>query len=175
MKSETLWRKHVTDTRNWLRFGAEERYREDSLQKQYYEDSQSLSGGQKSKLAYTILASAIAYQFGIQRKRFKRHSFRFVVVDEAIGKVDPENAEYAMELFKRLNLQVMVVTPMDKITVAEKYVSTVHYVQNKRDRESEVFDLTIEEYQKRKETFQKEVSGYGVKDTAHDHSETNPA
>jgi uncharacterized protein YPO0396 len=175
MKSETLWRKHVTDTRNWLRFGAEERYREDSLQKQYYEDSQSLSGGQKSKLAYTILASAIAYQFGIQRKRFTRHSFRFVVVDEAFSKVDPENAEYAMELFKRLNLQVMVVTPMDKIAVAEKFVSTVHYVQNKRDRESEVFDLTIQEYQKRKETFQKEVSGYGVKDTAHDHSETNPA
>ncbi len=175
MKSENLWRKHVTDTRNWLRFGAEELYREDNVQKQYYEDSQSLSGGQKSKLAYTILASAIAFQFGIQRKRFTRHSFRFVVVDEAFSKVDPENAEYAMELFKRLNLQVMVVTPMDKIPVAEKYVSTVHYVQNKRDRQSEVFDLTIEEYQKRKEAFQKEVSDHGDQKTEHDHSETNPA
>ncbi len=174
MKAETQWRKYVTDTRNWLRFGAEERYREDNLQKQYYEDSQSLSGGQKSKLAYTILASAIAYQFGIQRKRFTRHSFRFVVVDEAFSKVDPENAEYAMELFKRLNLQVMVVTPMDKIAVAEKYVSTVHYVQNKRDRESEVFDLTIEEYRRRKDAFQKEVSGIGEPETVYDHTESNP-
>jgi len=55
-------------------------------------------------LAYTILASAIAYQFGIRNRNADKKSFRFAVVDEAFSKVDPENAVYAMELFKQLNL-----------------------------------------------------------------------
>ncbi len=153
MKSDDGWRRHVTDTRNWLRFSAEERYRDGDEQKCFYEDSQSLSGGQKSKLAYTVLASAIAYQFGIRQKRFTPRSLRFVVVDEAFSKVDPDNAVFAMELFKQLNLQVMVVTPMDKISVAEKYIRAVHYVQNKHDRDSEVFNMTLSEYRDRKDAF----------------------
>jgi len=113
------WRKKVTDVRNWLEFAAIERFRADNQQRQYYVDSQSLSGGEKAKLAYTILASAIAYQFGIRSHNSHRKSFRFAVVDEAFSKVDPENSIYAMELFKQLNLQLMVVTPLDKINLAE--------------------------------------------------------
>ncbi|HHC25619.1 MAG TPA: hypothetical protein ENK58_09485, partial [Desulfobacterales bacterium] len=122
-------------------------------QKQYYEDSQSLSGGEKAKLAYTILASAIAYQFGIRQRHINLKSFRFVVVDEAFSKVDPDNALYAMELFKRLNLQLMLVTPLDKINLAEKYIHAVHYVENKFQRDSAIYDLTIEQYLQKKESF----------------------
>jgi uncharacterized protein YPO0396 len=153
MSENIDWRRYVTDVRNWLRFAAEERYRADDLQKQYYEDSQSLSGGEKAKLAYTILASAIAYQFGIEQKKFRLKSFRFVVVDEAFSKVDPENSIYAMELFRKLNLQLMLVTPLDKISLAEKYIHSVHYVENKHQRDSAVYDLTIEEYQAKKAAF----------------------
>ncbi len=137
------WRRKVTDVRNWLEFAASERYRADDQERQYYEDSQSLSGGEKAKLAYTILASAIAYQFGIQTQRHRSRSFRFAVVDEAFSKVDPANAIYAMELFKQLDLQLMVVTPLDKIQLAEPYIHTVHYVQNREKRNSEVFDVEI--------------------------------
>jgi uncharacterized protein YPO0396 len=158
LTAESEWRKYVTDVRNWLRFAAEERYREDGAQKQYYEDSQSLSGGEKAKLAYTILGSAIAYQFGIRTRDFNLKSFRFVVVDEAFSKVDPENSVYAMELFKKLNLQLMLVTPLDKIHLAEKYIHTVHYVQNKYQRDSEVYDMSITEYYRRKEFFKQEAA-----------------
>ena len=153
MSGNIDWRRYVTDVRNWLRFAAEERYRADDVQKQYYEDSQSLSGGEKAKLAYTILASAIAYQFGIGQKKFRLKSFRFVVVDEAFSKVDPENSIYAMELFRKLNLQLMLVTPLDKISLAEKYIHAVHYVENKHQRDSSVYDLTIGEYQAQKAAF----------------------
>ena len=138
------WRRKVTDVRNWLEFAASERYRADEQERQYYEDSQSLSGGEKAKLAYTILASAIAYQFGIRSEGQQRRSFRFAVVDEAFSKVDPANAIYAMELFKQLDLQLMVVTPLDKINLAEPYIHTVHYVQNREKRNSEVFDVGVE-------------------------------
>ena len=150
------WRKKVTDVRNWLEFAASERYRSDNKERQYYVDSQSLSGGEKAKLAYTILASAIAYQFGIRNEDTRRKSFRFAVVDEAFSKVDPENAVYAMELFKQLNLQLMVVTPLDKINLAEPYIHSVHYVENKEKRNSVVYDLPMKVYYEKKEAFAQE-------------------
>ncbi len=150
------WRKKVTDVRNWLEFAASERYRSDNKERQYYVDSQSLSGGEKAKLAYTILASAIAYQFGIRNEDTRRKSFRFAVVDEAFSKVDPENAVYAMELFKQLNLQLMVVTPLDKINLAEPYIHSVHYVENREKKNSVVYDLPMKVYYEKKEAFAQE-------------------
>ena len=151
MSRDETWRKKVTDVRNWLEFGALEKHRLDDSPKRYYDDSQGLSGGEKAKLAYTILASAIAYQFGIDQKDYQLKSFRFVVVDEAFSKVDPENALFAMELFKQLDLQLMVVTPLDKINIVEKFIHSVHYTENKNRQNSAVYDLTIEEYHQRKE------------------------
>jgi uncharacterized protein YPO0396 len=156
LSGNETWRRKVTDVRNWLEFAAIERYRSDNQQRQYYVDSQSLSGGEKAKLAYTILASAIAYQFGIRNEDTRRKSFRFAVVDEAFSKVDPENAVYAMELFKQLNLQLMVVTPLDKINLAEPYIHSVHYVENKEKKNSVVYDLPMKVYYSKKEEFVKE-------------------
>ncbi len=154
LSANEQWRRRVTDVRNWLEFGAIERFRSDDAERQYYLDSQSLSGGEKAKLAYTILASAIAYQFGIRDANSRRRSFRFAVIDEAFSKVDPENAIYAMELFQRLHLQLMVITPLDKINLAEPYIQTVHYVHNREKRNSQVLDLPLEVYQAQKEAFQ---------------------
>lgn len=153
LSNNETWRRKVTDVRNWLEFAAIERFRSDDSERQYYMDSQSLSGGEKAKLAYTILASAIAYQFGIRNNNANKKSFRFAVVDEAFSKVDPENSIYAMELFKQLNLQLMVVTPLDKINLAEPYIHAVHFVQNSNKKNSEVYDLPMEVYQLQKETF----------------------
>ena len=147
LKEDDNFRKKVLDVRNWLEFSAIEKYCEDESQKQYYQDSHSLSGGEKAKLAYTILASAIAYQFGINSDGEK--SFRFVIVDEAFSKVDPENSAYAMKLFQNLSLQLMVVTPLDKISLVEDYIESVHYVEN-RDQISSLYNLTFQDYEKLK-------------------------
>jgi uncharacterized protein YPO0396 len=151
LEADVNWRRRVLDVRNWLQFAAVERYVADRQQKQYYEDSQSLSGGEKAKLAYTILASAIAFQFGMCDEGSRTRSFRFVIVDEAFSKVDPDNAAYAMELFRTLELQLMVVTPLDKINVVEDYVKAVHFVENRDRRRSAVYNLSLEEYRARKE------------------------
>ncbi|MFK7848980.1 MAG: ATP-binding protein, partial [Rhodothermales bacterium] len=89
------WTRKVTDVRFWLDFNISERSLESDEEIKYITDSGGLSGGQKAKLAYTILASAIAYQFGLDQSRASSNSFRFVVIDEAFSKIDEDNARYA--------------------------------------------------------------------------------
>ena len=145
------WTAKVTDVRNWLEFAAEERYREDDTQKAYYSDSSGKSGGQKAKLAYTILASAIAYQYGLDQNEYRTKTFRFVVVDEAFSKSDEQNARYAMRLFEQLQLQLLVITPLDKTHVVEPFITSCHFVNNTPEEDdSKVFNLSIEEYEQRK-------------------------
>lgn len=142
------WTKKVVDVRNWFRFGASERWAEDDVEREYYEDSAGKSGGQKEKLAYTILASALAFQYGLERGGAR--AFRFVMIDEAFGRGSDESARYGLELFGRLGLQLLVVTPLQKIHVIEAFVSTVHLVHNPDGRKSQVQTLTIEAYREGK-------------------------
>ncbi len=140
--------------RNWLDFAASERSKANNSEKNHYSDSSGLSGGQKAKLAYTILASAIAYQFGLDSNQIKSKSFRFVAIDEAFSKSDEANSRHAMDLFKKLNLQLLVVTPSDKIHIVEPYISAVHYVENNQElNNSKVHTLTMQEYAEKKKEF----------------------
>ena len=69
-----------------------------------YEDSGGQSGGEKAKLAYTILVAAIAYQYDLDPEHPAQDRFHFVVVDEMLAKIDDQYAEYALELFKQFGL-----------------------------------------------------------------------
>ncbi len=60
---DRTWTRRVTDVRQWFLFSASERWREDETEYEHYTDSAGKSGGQKEKLAYTILAASLAYQF----------------------------------------------------------------------------------------------------------------
>jgi uncharacterized protein YPO0396 len=154
-EQEERWTTKVTDVRNWLDFSAEERYREDDSAKNYYNDSSGKSGGQKTKLAYTILASAIAYQYSLDQQDERGHAFRFVVIDEAFVRSDEMNVRYAMELFKQLDLQLLVVTPLDKIHILEPYISACHYVtNNQEENDSKIYNLTMSEYYEQKQALQ---------------------
>jgi len=145
------WTRKVTDVRNWFLFSASERWREDDQEKEYYSDSAGKSGGQKEKLAYTILASALAYQFGLEWGESQSKSFRFVMIDEAFGRGSDDSARYGLELFSKLNLQLLIVTPLQKIHVIENYVKSVNLVHNEGGKNSMLRNLTIEEYQKEKQ------------------------
>ena len=122
------------------------------MEVEYITDSSGLSGGQKAKLAYTILASAITYQFGLDHEQTRSHSFRFVVIDEAFSKIDEENARYAMNLFEQLGLQLLVVSPLGSTRVVEEYITACHFVANNAEGNySQVRNLTISEYMEEKE------------------------
>lgn len=141
------WTNTVTDVRQWFEFNASERYASDDTEKEFYEGSGGKSGGQKEKLAYTILASALAYQFGLQFGEVKSRSFRFVLIDEAFGRGSDESTRYGLELFKKLNLQLLIVTPLQKIHIIEAHANTFHFVSNKDGYNSQVSNFTKEEYE----------------------------
>jgi uncharacterized protein YPO0396 len=148
------WTAKVTDVRSWFSFAASERWREDDTEHEHYSDSGGKSGGQKEKLAYTILAASLAYQFGLEAGTARSRSFRFVVIDEAFGRGSDESAHYGLKLFQQLNLQLLIVTPLQKIHIIEPYVSGVGFVHNEDGRASKLSNLTIEEYRAEKARLQ---------------------
>ena len=156
---DRAWTRHVTDVRNWFVFSASEHWREDDTEYEHYTDSGGKSGGQKEKLAYTVLAASIAYQFGLKWGETRSRSFRFVVIDEAFGRGSDDSARYALRLFEKLNLQLLIVTPLQKIHVIEPFVSSVAYIHNEGDRESMVRNLTMEEYEAEKAAHEREGPG----------------
>lgn len=145
------WAVKVTDVRNWFTFAASERWREDGMEYEHYSDSGGKSGGQKEKLAYTILAASLAYQFGLEWGAVRSRSFRFVVIDEAFGRGSDESARYGLNLFQKLNLQLLIVTPLQKIHIIEPYVSSVGFVDNEDGRFSCLRNLDIQEYHAEKQ------------------------
>jgi uncharacterized protein YPO0396 len=147
------WTNMVTDVRQWFEFNASERFRYDNSEKEFYEGSGGKSGGQKEKLAYTILASALAYQFGLQFGESKSRSFRFVVIDEAFGRGSDESTRYGLELFRKLNLQLLIVTPLQKIHIIENHVNSFHFVSNREGNNSQVSNLTKEDYEEEKRRY----------------------
>ncbi|BCM09651.1 hypothetical protein MAFF241647_40080 (plasmid) [Ralstonia solanacearum] len=148
--ADRRWTAKVTDVRNWFMFSASERWRADGAEHEHYSDSGGKSGGQKEKLAYTVLAASLAYQFGLEWGAVRSRSFRFVVIDEAFGRGSDESAQYGLELFRQLNLQLLIVTPLQKIHVIEPYVASVGFVHNEGGRDSRLRCLSIEEYQAQK-------------------------
>ncbi len=152
-EQDARWTAKVTDVRNWFEFGAVERWRADGTEREFYRDSSGKSGGQKEKLAYTILAAALAYQFGLDQPASKKRRFRFVVIDEAFGRGSDDSTRYGLELFAKLDLQLLIVTPLQKIAVIEDYIAAVHFVHNDGGANSMVQNLTIEAYRARRQAF----------------------
>jgi uncharacterized protein YPO0396 len=154
LQQEEVWRKKVTDVRNWLIFSAKELSIADGKAIQYHENTASYSGGQKAQFTYAILGAAIAHQFGIFQPGKQHRSFRFITVDEAFSKLDPEKSEFLMQFCDQLNLQLLVVTPLDKINIVERYINAIHFVEIKNRKYSMVYNLTMDEYHERKEEFE---------------------
>jgi uncharacterized protein YPO0396 len=144
------YRMLVSDVRNWYDFSAVEKYMSDGSVKEFYAHSGGKSGGQKEKLAYTVLASSLAYQFGLEHNTIQSRSFRFVMIDEAFGRGSDESTRYALRLFEKLRLQLLVITPKQKINVIEPFVKSVHFVHNQDGMDSTLISMSIESYLQKK-------------------------
>lgn len=151
MRNEPKWTEKVVDVRYWQLFNVVERYREDNSEKECYSDSGGKSGGQKEKLAYSILAAAILLQYRLvddEASVKDRRRFNLVVIDEAFARGSKDSTRFGLELFKKLGLQLLLVTPLQKLDVIEHYVKQVHFVDQRNNR-SMVLNMTINEYRER--------------------------
>ncbi len=145
-EADRVWTQRVTDVRNWVVFTAVERWRDTDEEHETYTDSGGKSGGQKEKLAYTVLAASLAYQFKLTWGADRAKAFQMAVIDEAFGRGSDESTRYALALFRRLGLQLIVVTPLQKIHVIEHAVAAVGFVDNPTGAGSRMHTLTIQEY-----------------------------
>ncbi len=153
------WTKKVIDVRNWFLFAASERWRETDEEYEHYTDSGGKSGGQKEKLAYTILAASLVYHFGLEGQDTQPQSFRFVVIDEAFLKSSDESARFGLELFKKMDLQLLIVTPLLKIPTIAQFISHVGFVHHDDvSHQSMLRNISIEEYEREKKA--REVARY---------------
>lgn len=146
LEADMNWTERVIDVRNWFKFRADEFYKDGDGLRQSYSGAAGKSGGEKNRLASTILATAIAYQYGIDVGGKQTETFRLVAVDEMFSKTDDEFSQYLLDLFKEFHLQLLIVQPLDaKIHVVQKYVERYHVVE-RRDGLSFIGDLSVHEY-----------------------------
>jgi len=150
------WTKKVSDVRQYFVFSASERWKEDHNEYEHYRDSAGKSGGQKEKLAYTVLAASLAYQFGLDWSGQRSRSFRFVMIDEAFGRGSDESARFALDLFRQLRLQILIITPLQKIHIIEPFVRTVGFVANPDGARSSLRVLSIDEYRSERDQYRSE-------------------
>jgi uncharacterized protein YPO0396 len=135
-----------TDVRTWFIAGVRELRRSDDSEVNYYAATTGKSGGQKAKLAFTILASALSAQYGLTTAQDDASNFRLVVIDEAFSRTDEGNSTRAMQLFARLGFQLLIVGPFDaKAKLAVPFVQTIHLASNPVGDNSRLIALTREE------------------------------
>ena len=136
----------VTDVRTWFAAGVRELRRADNQEINYYAASTGKSGGQKAKLAFTILASALSAQYGLSTSPQDAPNFRLVVIDEAFSRTDEPNSLRAMQLFLRLGFQLLIVAPFDaKAKLAVPFVRTIHLTSNPAGSSSRLTTLSRED------------------------------
>lgn len=135
-KDNEVWKNKVIDIRNWFLFTIKEKYIKNDEIRDVYESSSWKSWWQTIKLAYSILASALLYQYWIKEEDINlmsdnnSKSFRLVLIDEVFAKLDLDNSRYVLDLFWKLWFQLFIVTPTNTLNVLEDYVNTIYFISN---------------------------------------------
>ena len=133
----------ITDVRTWYSTGVKELRQQDNSEANFFAATTGKSGGQKAKLAFTILASALTAQYGLSQAQPDNSNFRLVVIDEAFSRTDEENSQRAMQLFASLGFQVVIVGPFDaKAKLAVPFVRTIHLASNPTGEKSQLLAIT---------------------------------
>ncbi|MCL2659471.1 MAG: AAA family ATPase [Acidobacteriaceae bacterium] len=136
----------VTDVRTWYSTGIKELLRQDDSEIDYSAATTGRSGGQKARMAFTILASALSAQYGLSQAEPESSNFRLVVIDEAFSKTDEENSDRSMQLFEGLGFQLVIVSPFDaKAKLAVPFVRTIHLASNPTKNKSQILAITRQE------------------------------
>ena len=136
----------ITDVRTWYSTGVKELRQQDNSEANFFAATTGKSGGQKAKLAFTILASALTAQYGLSQTQPDNSNFRLVVIDEAFSRTDEQNSQRAMQLFESLGFQVMIVGPFDaKAKLAVPFVRTIHLASNPTGDKSQLLAINRQE------------------------------
>jgi uncharacterized protein YPO0396 len=133
--ADRSWRGLVLDVRQHVEFVARELDGEER-EVEVYRSGAGKSGGQRQKLAATVLAAALRYQLGGGDREPPR--FATVVLDEAFDKADSEFTAMAMNIFKTFGFQMVIATPLKSVMTLEPFIGGACFVNISERKHSAV-------------------------------------
>lgn len=140
------WRESVLDVRLHVEFIGRE-YDDQGVEHDVLESGAGKSGGQRQKLATTVLAAALRYQLG--GSDTGAPVYAPVVLDEAFDKADNEFTALAMNIFANFGFQMIVATPLKSVMTLEPFIGGACFVAIRDRRESGVLLIEYDEAQRR--------------------------
>jgi uncharacterized protein YPO0396 len=140
------WRDAVLDVRQHVEFIGRE-YDQDGQEVQVHQSGAGLSGGQRQKLATTVLAAALRYQLGGHDTGIPRYAP--VVLDEAFDKADNEFTALAMNIFANFGFQMIVATPLKSVMTLEPFIGGACFVDIRERKTSSVLLIEYDDERQR--------------------------
>ena len=140
------WREAVLDVRQHVEFIGRE-FDENNQEVQVHQSGAGLSGGQRQKLATTVLAAALRYQLGGNDNGIPRYAP--VVLDEAFDKADNEFTALAMNIFTNFGFQMIVATPLKSVMTLEPFIGGACFVDIRERKASSVLLIEYDDERQR--------------------------
>lgn len=140
------WRDAVLDVRQHVEFIGRE-FDQDGQEVQVHQSGAGLSGGQRQKLATTVLAAALRYQLGGSDTGVPRYAP--VVLDEAFDKADNEFTALAMNIFANFGFQMIVATPLKSVMTLEPFIGGACFVDIRERKASSVLLIEYDDERQR--------------------------
>jgi uncharacterized protein YPO0396 len=109
------------------------------------------SSPQTTHLAYTLLASCLAYRFRFHDPVLGKDTPRLLILDEFGGKFDNEKPKEIIKLFEKMGFQSILVSPMSKGDLLAGAVSHMVFVFKVDAKHSKIQSLPVvskESYEK---------------------------
>ncbi len=171
LTKDSGYRDHVIDGRNHFRFSILSYRRgksssDDVVVEQFSgARKDAKSSAQTTQLAYSLLASSLAYRFNFYDPVLGKDSLRLIILDEFGGKFDNEKPKDILSLFDDMGFQSILVSPMAKADLLAQYIGQLVLVHKGSAKESKVMSYPVnsyEEYQKLLEHRQHEQTAVGA-------------
>ncbi len=140
------WREAVLDVRQHIDFVGKE-FDEHDVEQDVHPSGAGKSGGQRQKLATTVLAAALRYQLGGSETGIPMYAA--VVLDEAFDKADSEFTALAMNIFANFGFQMIVATPLKSVMTLEPFIGGACFVEIRDRRDSGVLLIEYDDSQQR--------------------------
>jgi uncharacterized protein YPO0396 len=143
LQNDSPFRVFVTDVRNYFQFRVFSRRRslsgEDSLAEIFTGSRKDAkSSAQTTQLAYTLLASCLAYRFKFHDPVGGQDTPRLLILDEFGGKFDNEKPREVLKLLDQMGFQSILVSPMSKAELLAESISQLVLVHKVSASQSKV-------------------------------------
>lgn len=148
MQRDTSERYFVTDVRNHFYFQVHSFERRESgpdIRKEEFVGAKkdAKSSAQTTQLAYTLLASSLAYRFKFNDPILGKNTLRCLILDEFGGKFDNEKPKDIVALLEKMGFQPLLVSPMSKADLLADRLSHLVMVHKVSSKESKVCSYPI--------------------------------